>query len=256
MRGVKTLIEAVPECQFNFGLTHYNDSQGRNPPCYEMDRQGFSMLVTGFTGTDAKKFTYQYTTAFERMINERKQSLLPVSKITENQNMIAENLYSFGMSQRDFNIEQQKVNLNHDERIRALEERRANEIVVDNCFVFPLAKRSQYEMHNFYSVTQIGAAFNLSGKALNRLLYDFGLQYPYQDGVAWLIARRYKEQGLSREITGKIVRASDRTPREQTIGWTEKSVQFICDLLKKKGYAQRMPVSNKIRARRPFKMKK
>lgn len=35
-----------------------------------MDRQGFSILVNKFTGTEALKFTYKYTKAFEEMSGE------------------------------------------------------------------------------------------------------------------------------------------------------------------------------------------
>lgn len=70
IRDIKKLIETVPEAQANFGLSEYKDRSGKSNVCYEIDRQGFSMLVMGFTGDKAKRFTYQYTQVFEMMLNK------------------------------------------------------------------------------------------------------------------------------------------------------------------------------------------
>ncbi len=73
MRDIRNIIEAVPEGLSNFGETYYLDSQGKKQPSIDMDRQGFSMLVMGFTGDKARRFTYQYTLAFEQMAQSIKQ---------------------------------------------------------------------------------------------------------------------------------------------------------------------------------------
>ena len=70
IRSIKEILETVPEGHANFGLTSYTDQWNRDQPEYIMDRQGFSMLVMGFTGEKAKRFTYQYTLAFEKMAKE------------------------------------------------------------------------------------------------------------------------------------------------------------------------------------------
>lgn len=70
MRDIRDLIELVPEAQSNFGECSYINENNREMPEYLMDRQGYSMLVTGFTGKKAKQFTYKYTLAFEAMAKE------------------------------------------------------------------------------------------------------------------------------------------------------------------------------------------
>ena len=83
MRDIRNLIEDVPEAQSNFGLSDYINENNREMPEYLMDRQGFSMLVLGFNGKEAKVFTYKYTKAFEEMIEElehRRQVSLDVVK--------------------------------------------------------------------------------------------------------------------------------------------------------------------------------
>jgi len=67
LRAIRTWIADLPDGQRNFAESSYINEQGREMPEYIMDRQGFSMLVMGFTGRDARIFTYRYTCAFEEM---------------------------------------------------------------------------------------------------------------------------------------------------------------------------------------------
>jgi len=109
MRDIRDLIELVPETnESNFGLVEYEDLKGELRPEYIMDRQGYSMLVTGFTGKKAKQFTYKYTKAFEDMakeiekLNSNPQVQLPtdykealvalLKKIEENEVLQIENI--------------------------------------------------------------------------------------------------------------------------------------------------------------------
>lgn len=70
LRAIRTILEQVPEAQRNFAQSSYTNEQGRKMPEYSMDRQGFSMLVMGFTGEQARRFTYRYTQAFEEMASQ------------------------------------------------------------------------------------------------------------------------------------------------------------------------------------------
>jgi Rha family phage regulatory protein len=70
LRTIRTIIEQVPEARRNFTPSAYFNEQGRDFPEYIMDRQGFSMLVMGFTGEKARRFTFEYTLAFEQMAAE------------------------------------------------------------------------------------------------------------------------------------------------------------------------------------------
>lgn len=70
LRDVRNILVMVPEALPNFVESSYINEQNREMPEYLMDRQGFSMLVMGFTGERAKKFTYQYTLAFEQMAQQ------------------------------------------------------------------------------------------------------------------------------------------------------------------------------------------
>lgn len=65
---IRNYIDLIPEINgSNFRLVEYVDSKGEKRPMYDMDRQGFSMLVNKFTGNKATIFTYKYMMAFERL---------------------------------------------------------------------------------------------------------------------------------------------------------------------------------------------
>ena len=69
MDKIREFIKLIPELGLaNFSESSYINEQNKEQPMFEMDRQGFSMLVNKFTGNEATIFTYKYTKAFERMI--------------------------------------------------------------------------------------------------------------------------------------------------------------------------------------------
>ncbi|MCM3628792.1 Rha family transcriptional regulator [Paenibacillus glycanilyticus] len=73
MKKIRGFIELIPELgQRNFAPSSYINEQNKRQPMFEMDRQGFSMLVNKFTGDEATIFTYRYTKAFEEMAEEIK----------------------------------------------------------------------------------------------------------------------------------------------------------------------------------------
>lgn len=51
----------------NFAADFYKDSTGRKLPCYQMTRDGFTMLVMGYTGQKAMRFKELYIKRFNEM---------------------------------------------------------------------------------------------------------------------------------------------------------------------------------------------
>jgi Rha family phage regulatory protein len=51
----------------NFGLSSYKSLQNKELPCYEITRDGFSLLAMGFTGEKAIEWKIKYLTAFNEM---------------------------------------------------------------------------------------------------------------------------------------------------------------------------------------------
>ena len=78
----------------NFEPAYYKDSTGRKLPCYMMTRDGFTILVMGYTGKKAMKFKELYIRRFNEMeqfiktlVTARREFPL----LTENINLLHEN---------------------------------------------------------------------------------------------------------------------------------------------------------------------
>ena len=65
-------IKALPKDNFNalnFKVVEYLDKKGELRPCYNLTKDGFCLLVMGFTGEKAYKFKVEFIKAFNRMQN-------------------------------------------------------------------------------------------------------------------------------------------------------------------------------------------
>jgi Rha family phage regulatory protein len=79
LRAVKNLITELPEThQRNFALVDFIDKNGEKQPCYNITRDGFTLLAMGFTGKKALAFKLAYIDQFNKM---EKALLSPVASL-------------------------------------------------------------------------------------------------------------------------------------------------------------------------------
>lgn len=74
LRAYDRLVEDVSDQEFtgrNFALSAYKDPSGRSLRSIDMSRDGFSLLVMGFTGQEAAKWKIKYITAFSQLEEQR-----------------------------------------------------------------------------------------------------------------------------------------------------------------------------------------
>lgn len=79
------------------------------------------------------------------------------------------------------------------------------------------------------SITKIAKDYGLSGKKMNILLHEAGVQY--KQGDVWLLYQKYADKGYTQSKTHVI---DDENNRFHTY-WTQKGRLFIYDLLKQRG---------------------
>lgn len=65
----------------NFGETTYNDAQGKTQPMYHLTRDGFTLLVMGYTGKKAMEFKEAYINAFNQMEQTLKNQTQTLSEL-------------------------------------------------------------------------------------------------------------------------------------------------------------------------------
>lgn len=67
MQSIKDLITSAEKSANLFVESEYPDTYGRMQPMYVMNRDGFTLLVMGFTGDRALQFKLDYIEAFNKM---------------------------------------------------------------------------------------------------------------------------------------------------------------------------------------------
>lgn len=77
VRSISNLILANAKLRSLYQSTSYVDEQGKKRPLYIMGRDGFTLLVMGFTGQQALDFKLDYINAF----NEMEKSLVEIKKV-------------------------------------------------------------------------------------------------------------------------------------------------------------------------------
>ncbi|MBA9086538.1 Rha family phage regulatory protein [Fontibacillus solani] len=82
LRSIKNL-ECSPEfTERNFTSSEYIDGSGRTLPTYKMTRDGFTFLITGFTGKEAAKYKEDFIAAFnwmeKQLFNKNRPSESPL----------------------------------------------------------------------------------------------------------------------------------------------------------------------------------
>lgn len=83
------------------------------------------------------------------------------------------------------------------------------------------------------TISQIAKDYGMSGRRMNNLLHEFGVQYK-QSGQ-WLLYAKYHDKGYTHSKTINITR-SDGTPDvTMETKWTQKGRLFIYELLKSNG---------------------
>ena len=87
--------------------------------------------------------------------------------------------------------------------------------------------------HGLVTITQIAKDYGMSGRQLNRVMADFGVQYK-QSGQ-WLLYSKYHSCGYTHSQTFDIVRSDGRADVVMETKWTQKGRLFVYELLKKHG---------------------
>lgn len=107
-RDIEKLLKEDPlnfEHMFKEGSE--KDSYGRFQKVYYMNRDGFSFLVMGFTGSKARKFKLAYIEQFNKM-EERIKNQLDVSKLSPDLQMFHNLFNSIAEQQLEFSYQKER----------------------------------------------------------------------------------------------------------------------------------------------------
>ncbi|SNY19197.1 Prophage antirepressor [Orenia metallireducens] len=83
------------------------------------------------------------------------------------------------------------------------------------------------------NITQIAKDYGMSGRAMNDLLHELGIQYKQSD--QWLLYAKYQGKGYTHSKTFSFERSDGTQDVKMNTKWTQKGRLFLYELLKKNG---------------------
>jgi len=189
-----------------FESSYYNE-QNKKQPMFIMNRDGFSLLVMGFTGEKALQFKVEYIKAFNRM-----ESLIHsnLDKITRGDliKMLYENEQEKERLQEINHIQQKEL-------IEAAPKLEYHKKVLDST--------------GTVKINVIAEDLGISAQKLNRILAQQEIQY-LQNGV-WFLYSEYRSYGIAFHKSWPYYDINGEQKTRQHLYWTEKGRNFIHVLL-------------------------
>lgn len=112
------------------------------------------------------------------------------------------------------------------------------EVSVKNQIIGELKPKADYydeilKNPGLVTITQIAKDYGMSGKKMNDILHDLGIQYK-QSGQ-WLLYDKYSKNGYTHSETVDIVRLDGRRDVKMITKWKQKGRIFLYNMLKEKG---------------------
>jgi Rha family phage regulatory protein len=198
LRDIKNILEndakwGVP----NFGESSYANEQNKQQPEYLITRDGFTLLVMGYTGEKAMGFKKAYIAAFNDMENRLKQPTSIESLIQSPELLLA--LVT--------------------QHIDALQENRRLQLT-------EAKYTGQCETVSLYRVGEIASELGISAKRLNSFLHDCHVQYRPDGSQTW---RLYTEYAGDNIALPRLVTLTNGRELPMLL-WTAKGRDFIFDL--------------------------
>ena len=182
------------------------ENRGRQYPMYYMNRDGFSLLVMGFTGKEALEWKMKYIQAF----NEMEQKL-------NNPEFLVQRTMEYLKSRCDALLLENKV---QSQQIAELKPKASYYDVVLNC-------------KDLLSISVIAKDYGWSAIRLNEYLHKKGVQF--KQGKTWLLYQKYAVKGYTSTKTHEYLGNDGANHTNVHTYWTQKGRLFIYDLLKNDG---------------------
>lgn len=112
------------------------------------------------------------------------------------------------------------------------------EVNVKNQIIGELKPKADYydeilKNPGLVTITQIAKDYGMSGKKMNDILHDLGIQYK-QSGQ-WLLYDKYSKNGYTHSETVDIVRSDGRRDVKMNTKWKQKGRIFLYNMLKENG---------------------
>ncbi|MHB1683949.1 MAG: Rha family transcriptional regulator [Bacilli bacterium] len=202
----------------NFGLTPYVHPQnGQTYKKYILTEDGFTLLVMGYTGKDAMRFKVDYIQEFRRMQEQLRQAHMAVT-------------YKLPQTFKE-------ALLALVAQVEKTEQLETKQLMLQQCLAETQPKITYLdrilESKDTVLITQIAKDYGLSGRRLNAILHDEGVQYKVKD--QWVLYWTRQDMGYTKSHTVEFTRSHGEQGTKLQTEWTQKGRLFIHEILAKRG---------------------
>lgn len=216
LRDIEGLLKNEDTQKMFYKTTYIHEQNKQEYPMYLMNRDGFTLLVMGFTGKKAMQFKLKYIEAFNKMEQQ-------IKELSEPSYMISD-----PVKRAEKWIEEQKEKKLLEENIA-----KKDQIIGE---LKPKADYTDVILKNkgLVTITQIAKDYGMSGQAMNKLLHKLGVQY--RQSEQWLLYAKHHDKGYTHSETFDITRSDGSPDVKLNTKWTQKGRLFLYNKLKENGY--------------------
>ena len=201
--------------------TYVNEQNGQTYPMFIMNRDGFTLLAMGFNGKQAMQFKVEYMAAFNKM-----ESVIKNNQITT----LLPDFTNPAEAARAWAEEYEQ---------KMIECKRADEaeqqvIALTSEIESMQPKVSYYDMilnnKSTVLITQIAQDYGMTAKALNKTLFELGVQHKVND--QWILYAKYLGNGYVQSKPVTIHHSDGTKTVKYNTEWTQKGRLFLYQGLK------------------------
>lgn len=207
-----------------FYESSYKAGTGKSYKEYLMNRDGFSLLVMGFTGKEAMEWKIKYINAFNEMEKKlSKPQLTPAEQMAQ------------GLLAAQQLLAEKEARLNEEKEARLKAEQKTIEQEKTIGFLKPKADYTDMILKNnsLVTITQIAKDYGMSGKSMNRKLHEMKIIYNLNG--QWLLYSKYQSEGYVHSETIPIKHKNGCEDAKMNTKWTQKGRLFLYERLKAQG---------------------
>lgn len=203
---IKRGLVKINDTPMFYKTEYVHEQNGQHYPMYLMNRDGFTLLAMGFTGSKAMEWKLKYIQAFNAM--ERKLTM------TESDDMILS---------RAVLIANKKV-----EQLKSTN----IQLVHENAKLKPASDYAHAVLMSDEKLTvkQIAQNYGMTSQKFNSILEEMGIQYKVNK--QWILYRKYQGKGY---VVGVPFDIGNGKTKERTY-WTRKGQAFLYKKLKEAGH--------------------
>lgn len=222
IRAMEPAWEEIAEGKFS--RSEYKDSTGRSLPCFELTKTECLYVATKFNDKARAKLIIRW----EELEKKARTGMVALPNFEDP----AEAAMAWAKEYREKkilaienNTLQREKLLLQDENFQLAAENQ--ELKGDHNYL-DLIMRSRATL----TVTQIAQDYGMSGKALNKVLAEMGIQY--KNNGQWILYSKYKDGGYVSSRLIPITRANGLPDTVLQTEWTQAGRRFLYEELKKR----------------------